>query len=90
MIGMNSSLRLKAREEMIGRCRSIVFIVLASEVFAPPAFADVKRGPLRLLLSGEKSSAGRPMPDIEPDANPARRVMRGGAAAGRPGCDRCD
>ena len=34
--------------------------------------------------------ARRPMPDIEPDANPARRVVRGGAAAGRPGCDRCD
>ena len=30
---------------------------------AEPAFADVQRGPLRLLLSGEKSSAGRPMPD---------------------------
>jgi catechol 2,3-dioxygenase-like lactoylglutathione lyase family enzyme len=30
---------------------------------AAPAFADVKRGNLRLLLSGEKSSAGRPMPD---------------------------
>jgi catechol 2,3-dioxygenase-like lactoylglutathione lyase family enzyme len=29
----------------------------------PPAFADVVRGPLRLLLSGPKSSAGRPMPD---------------------------
>src|SRR6185369_5158238 len=28
-----------------------------------PAFADVERGSLRLLLSGEKSSAGRPMPD---------------------------
>ncbi len=28
-----------------------------------PAFADVKRGTLRLLLSGPKSSAGRPMPD---------------------------
>jgi catechol 2,3-dioxygenase-like lactoylglutathione lyase family enzyme len=28
-----------------------------------PAFADVKRGRLRLLLSGPKSSAGRPMPD---------------------------
>jgi catechol 2,3-dioxygenase-like lactoylglutathione lyase family enzyme len=28
-----------------------------------PAFADVVRGPLRLLLSGPKSSAGRPMPD---------------------------
>ena len=30
---------------------------------APPAFADVKRGNLRLLLSGPTSSAGRPMPD---------------------------
>ena len=30
---------------------------------AVPAFADVVRGPLRLLLSGPKSSAGRPMPD---------------------------
>ncbi|MGZ4714356.1 MAG: VOC family protein [Acidimicrobiia bacterium] len=30
---------------------------------AAPAFADVKRGRLRLLLSGPKSSAGRPMPD---------------------------
>jgi catechol 2,3-dioxygenase-like lactoylglutathione lyase family enzyme len=29
----------------------------------PPAFADVKRGNLRLLLSGPSSSAGRPMPD---------------------------
>lgn len=28
-----------------------------------PAFADVVRGPLRLLLSGPSSSAGRPMPD---------------------------
>jgi len=28
-----------------------------------PAFADVQRGNLRLLLSGPKSSAGRPMPD---------------------------
>jgi catechol 2,3-dioxygenase-like lactoylglutathione lyase family enzyme len=28
-----------------------------------PAFADVSRGNLRLLLSGPTSSAGRPMPD---------------------------
>jgi catechol 2,3-dioxygenase-like lactoylglutathione lyase family enzyme len=28
-----------------------------------PAFADVARGNLRLLLSGPASSAGRPMPD---------------------------
>lgn len=36
------------------------FTLLSS---AAPAFADVKRGDLRLLLSGPKSSAGRPMPD---------------------------
>ena len=32
---------------------------------AAPAFADVRRGRLRLLLSGPQSSAGRPMPDGE-------------------------
>jgi catechol 2,3-dioxygenase-like lactoylglutathione lyase family enzyme len=36
------------------------FTVLTS---APPAFADVRRGHLRLLLSGPASSAGRPMSD---------------------------
>jgi len=30
---------------------------------AAPAFADITRGDLRLLLSGPASSAGRPMPD---------------------------
>jgi catechol 2,3-dioxygenase-like lactoylglutathione lyase family enzyme len=30
---------------------------------AAPAFADVSRGSLRLLLAGPESSAGRPMPD---------------------------
>ena len=30
---------------------------------ASPAFAEVTRGKLRLLLAGPKSSAGRPMPD---------------------------
>jgi catechol 2,3-dioxygenase-like lactoylglutathione lyase family enzyme len=36
------------------------FTLLSS---AAPAFADVVRGNLRLLLSGPASSAGRPMPD---------------------------
>ena len=36
------------------------FALLSSTV---PAFADVTRGDLRLLLSGPSSSAGRPMPD---------------------------
>jgi catechol 2,3-dioxygenase-like lactoylglutathione lyase family enzyme len=47
--------------------KSIAFYtdLLGFEVLTnfPPAFADVKRGNLRLLLSGPKSSAGRPMPD---------------------------
>jgi catechol 2,3-dioxygenase-like lactoylglutathione lyase family enzyme len=30
---------------------------------ASPAFAEVRRGKLRLLLAGPTSSAGRPMPD---------------------------
>ncbi len=30
---------------------------------ASPAFAELLRGPLRLLLAGPASSAGRPMPD---------------------------
>lgn len=40
--------------------RHLDFVVLSS---ALPAFADVVRGNLRLLLSGPASSAGRPMPD---------------------------
>ena len=35
----------------------------ALRMSAAPAFADVIRGRLRLLLSGPTSSAGRPMPD---------------------------
>src|SRR5688572_1614438 len=35
----------------------------AVRMSAAPAFADVLRGRLRLLLSGPRSSAGRPMPD---------------------------
>jgi catechol 2,3-dioxygenase-like lactoylglutathione lyase family enzyme len=35
----------------------------AAGINASPAFADVTKGNLRLLLSGRKSSAGRPMPD---------------------------
>jgi catechol 2,3-dioxygenase-like lactoylglutathione lyase family enzyme len=36
------------------------FTLLSS---AAPAFAEIVLGDLRLLLSGPKSSAGRPMPD---------------------------
>ena len=34
-----------------------------AQTTALPAFADVTKGNLRLLLSGPASSAGRPMPD---------------------------
>ncbi len=40
--------------------KQLGFEVLTS---VAPAFADVKRGNLRLLLAGPRSSAGRPMPD---------------------------
>ena len=40
--------------------RHLGFKLLSSAV---PAFADISRGQLRLLLSGKASSAGRPMPD---------------------------
>ncbi len=40
--------------------RHLGFSVLSNH---SPAFADVRRGNLRLLLSGPTSSAGRPMPD---------------------------
>src|SRR3954468_22986739 len=42
--------------------RHFGFTVLTS---AAPAFADVQRGNLRLLLSGPQSSAGRAMADGE-------------------------
>ncbi|HJU80972.1 MAG TPA: VOC family protein [Acidimicrobiia bacterium] len=42
---------------------------------AAPAFADVVRGQLRLLLSGPTSSAGRPMPDgRKPEAGGWNRI----------------
>ena len=40
--------------------RQFGFTLISS---AAPAFAEVTRGDLRLLLSGPSSSAGRPMPD---------------------------
>jgi catechol 2,3-dioxygenase-like lactoylglutathione lyase family enzyme len=40
-----------------------------------PAFADVSRGQLRLLLSGPTSSAGRPMPDgVRPEPGGWNRI----------------
>ncbi len=41
-----------------------------------PAFASATRGPLRLLLSGPASSAGRPMPDgRRPEAGGWNRIQ---------------
>src|SRR5919199_1036476 len=48
-------------EEAIGFYTSHFGFALRSS--AAPAFADVVRGRLRLLLAGPESSAGRPMPD---------------------------
>ncbi len=48
-------------DEAIGFYTKVLGFELLSN--AAPAFADVKRGNLRLLLAGPKSSAGRPMPD---------------------------
>jgi catechol 2,3-dioxygenase-like lactoylglutathione lyase family enzyme len=42
--------------------RHLGFSLLSNQA---PAFADVRRGALRLLLSGPTSSAGRPMRDGE-------------------------
>ena len=43
---------------------------------AAPAFAAVTLGDLRLLLSGETSSAGRPMPDgRQPEAGGWARIQ---------------
>ena len=42
--------------------RYLGFVIISNQA---PAFADVKRGALRLLLSGPTSSAGREMTDGE-------------------------
>ena len=42
---------------------------------AVPAFADVARGPLRLLLSGPPSSGSRPTPDDHADAGRNRVLL---------------
>jgi catechol 2,3-dioxygenase-like lactoylglutathione lyase family enzyme len=52
--------------------RHLGFTVLTSML---PAFADVKRDNLRLLLSGPTSSAGRPMSDgVEPGPGGWNRI----------------
>ena len=53
----------KTWKRLLRGTRSICGFTLLSN--KPPAFADVGRGALRLLLSGPVSSAGRPMSDGE-------------------------
>jgi catechol 2,3-dioxygenase-like lactoylglutathione lyase family enzyme len=48
-------------DDAVAFCTTHLGFTLLSR--AAPAFADVTRGDLRLLLSGRTSSAGRPMPD---------------------------
>jgi catechol 2,3-dioxygenase-like lactoylglutathione lyase family enzyme len=50
--------------------------VLGFEILTHPGppFADVKRGNLRLLLSGPGSSAGQPMPDGTPEPGGWNRI----------------
>ena len=48
-------------DEAVGFYTGLLGFELISS--AAPAFADVNRGNLRLLLAGPLSSAGRPMPD---------------------------
>src|SRR5262245_3083373 len=54
------------------------FTLLSKHV---PAFADVARGSLRLLLSGPTSSAGRPMPDGERSWSKRRSIRAAGRGA---------
>jgi predicted enzyme related to lactoylglutathione lyase len=47
-----------------------------ANVNAAPAFADVVRGNIRILLSGPKSSAGRAMPDgVNPEPGGWNRLQ---------------
>ena len=49
-------------ESIAWYCQMLGFDLISNQA---PAFADIKRGALRLLLSGPKSSAGRAMEDGE-------------------------
>jgi catechol 2,3-dioxygenase-like lactoylglutathione lyase family enzyme len=61
MSTVNVRYMVKDVEEAVGFYTTHLGFDLLSS--AAPAFADVSRGDLRLLLSGPASSAGRPMPD---------------------------
>ena len=56
---------------------------------AAPAFADVVRGNLRLLLSGPTSSAGRPMPDGRTPSPEAGTASTSSSTTSRPRSSGC-
>jgi catechol 2,3-dioxygenase-like lactoylglutathione lyase family enzyme len=64
MTGLNDMVNVRYMVDDVGAAVAFYTKVLDFEVLNSfPAFADVARGKLRLLLSGPASSAGRPMPD---------------------------
>ena len=64
MTDLNEMVSVRYMVDDVEKAVAFYTQVLDFEVInAFPAFADVARGRLRLLLSGPASSAGRPMPD---------------------------
>jgi catechol 2,3-dioxygenase-like lactoylglutathione lyase family enzyme len=65
MTDLNEMVSVRYMVDDVAAATDFYVKVLGFEVLTsfPPAFADVARGRLRLLLSGPMSSAGRPMPD---------------------------
>jgi len=64
MAGRNDMISVRYMVDDVGDAVVFYTTFLGFEVLTNfPAFADVARGKLRLLLSGPNSSAGRPMPD---------------------------
>jgi catechol 2,3-dioxygenase-like lactoylglutathione lyase family enzyme len=65
MTDQNEMVSVRYIVDDVAKCVDFYTKFLGFEVLTsfPPAFADVARGKLRLLLSGPQSSAARPMPD---------------------------
>ena len=65
MTDRNDMISVRYMVDDVGKAVDFYTTFLGFEVLTnfSPAFADVARGKLRLLLSGPNSSAGRPMPD---------------------------
>ena len=64
MTDRNEMISVRYMVDDVGKAVDFYTKFLGFEVLLnSPAFADVARGKLRLLLSGPQSSAARPMPD---------------------------